>query len=136
MGMAEASPTTSQEDFKMTRLVTVLLVASMLLFSAPDENKAAKIRRTVQGLKATVAQLQDQIIVLESQFASGAEIPSAPKVAAVPSVAATPERPSQRLVQQAPTVVESVRQQCAATTKRGARCSRMAATGKTTCWQH
>lgn len=120
----------------MIRSFTLLLAGSMLVFSAPDENRAAESRQTVQSLKATIAQLQDQIITLESQLAPGAEIPSAPTLAAVPPVAATPERPSRRLVQQAPTGVESARQQCAATTKRGARCSRTAATGKTTCWQH
>ena len=110
----------------MIRLFTLLLAASLLVFSASNENQAPEIRRTVQGVKATVAQLQDQVIALESQLASGA----------VPPVAATTERPNPQLAQQASTVVESARPQCKETTKRGSRCSRMAAAGKSTCWQH
>ena len=136
VGIGKACVTTRQGNFKMIRLFTLLVGGSMLLFSAPGENKAAEVRRNVQGIKATVAQLQDQIIALESQLVSEAGVPAAAKVAVVAPVAATPEGPSPWLVQQARTVVESARQQCKATTKRGSRCSRMAAAEKATCWQH
>jgi hypothetical protein len=46
------------------------------------------------------------------------------------------ERPSPQVVRSSSTIIASARQQCKATTKRGARCSRMGATGKATCWQH
>jgi uncharacterized coiled-coil protein SlyX len=37
-------------------------------FSALYESRTADIRKTIQGLKAPVAQLQSQITVLESQL--------------------------------------------------------------------
>jgi outer membrane murein-binding lipoprotein Lpp len=102
----------------MTRLAA-LLVAGVSLFAASSENsKAAQVRRIINDLKATVAQLQNQINALESQLGDAAQ-------------AAAAATPSAR-----PRVSEKLRGRCAATTERGTRCSRPAVAGKRTCWQH
>jgi hypothetical protein len=131
------------------RSIVVLIAVCLPVFGAPDRNKAAEIQKTIQGLKATVAQLQDQISVLEAQLASAekADTPrEQPAVStsstmamplAVEATTAVPDSTRGRTTQPAAVKVnDTARQQCSATTQRGTRCSRMAAVGRSTCWQH
>jgi hypothetical protein len=102
----------------MTRLAALLAVG-VSLFAAYDENsKAVQIRRIINDLKAAIAQLENQISGLEAQLGDAAQ----------PAAAAT--------ASSRPGVNGKVRGRCAATTKRGTRCSRPAVAGKRTCWQH
>ena len=134
----------------MMMLRVVLLIAVCLpVVCAPDESKSAEIRKTIQGLKATVAQLQDQISVLEAQLASVEKADPPREQSAISAIPAT-ARPlattpaavvsdSSRARSTQPAAVklnDTARQQCSATTQRGTRCSRMAVAGKNTCWQH
>ena len=63
----------------MIRLAA-LLVVGVSLFAAPNENsKAAQVRGSLKDLKATVAQLQNQIIALESTSARPRRPPLRPR---------------------------------------------------------
>ena len=125
----------------IAKFLLLTLAACLPLFSAPDDTRAVDVRKTIQGLKSSIAQLQDQIAVLEMQLSSleansinardtNTQSPSAPIVSL-----SSPTEPSQTRL--APTKLkETERQQCTGVTQKGTRCSRMAAPGKTTCWQH
>ena len=52
----------------ISKCLLVLLAVCFPIVSAPDESRTADIRKTIQGVKASIAQLQDQITVLESQL--------------------------------------------------------------------
>lgn len=126
------------------RSVFLLLVLCLPFFGAPDNNKTAEVQKTIQGLKATVAQLHDQIFALEAQLgaAENANLtrhqsahdsnPDSSRAALAASGSTTSVGTSQQVVKSN----GATRQQCTATTKRGTRCLRLASPGKSTCWQH
>lgn len=76
------------------------------------------------------------------ESASTAKVATVPPSAPLSAVTAPAAQPPVRTVMPAPTtttaprIQNTARQQCAATTKKGARCSRMAAAGSAYCWQH
>jgi hypothetical protein len=53
-----------------------------------------------------------------------------------PPTATTPSRPAVAPSSTQPAPIQSARQQCAAITQKGTRCSRMASAGSAYCWQH
>ena len=126
----------------ISKCVFVLLAVCFPIVSAPEESRTADIRKTIQGMKASIGQLQDQIAVLELQLSSldanGTNSRDAntqnPSAAVVPILSA-PESNQSRPAP-ATKLNDTVRQQCTGITQTGKRCSRMAAAGKTTCWQH
>ncbi|MGH9661652.1 MAG: hypothetical protein ACRD96_24100 [Bryobacteraceae bacterium] len=89
---------------------------------SPDQKQAQdEILRELRTLKTMVADLQARIERLEKSLAT------APVAAPAQSKAAVPLPP---------TTSGAARPQCAATTKAGRRCSRIAAEGSRFCWQH
>jgi hypothetical protein len=129
------------------RCLIFVLAACLPLVCQQTDAKAADIRKTIQALKASVAQFQDQIAVLEAQLASVSTTTSTgapPAVREAHAIPANPtpiiplQQPATRDVRspEPPKLTETARSQCTAVTKRGTRCSRMAAAGKSTCWQH
>ncbi len=126
----------------ISKCLLVLLAVCFPIVSAPDESRTADIRKTIQGVKASIAQLQDQITVLESQLSLlEGRTPTVPdaNTSKGSALVVTLLSPAESKVEPSgPTtkINDTARQQCTGITKKGSRCSRMAAPGQTTCWQH
>mgnify|MGYP001570922630 CR=1 FL=1 len=122
------------------KTASVIFAALCLMSNAargqsPDRSDA--ILRELRSLKAMVADLQSRVERIEKALARGAS-PGAPLPAPAASAAPTAAQPAEPRVSPAPTMplTTTTRQQCAATTRRGTRCSRMGQAGSAYCWQH
>jgi hypothetical protein len=119
----------------LSRVLLAFLLAAVACAAQPATNQ--QLRQALVAMKAKVAELQAQIDQMERLLGStavsspGVALPSTASGLAGVAPSASPARSS------SPTGVRgAVRQQCAATTKKGTRCSRTASPGSAYCWQH
>jgi hypothetical protein len=91
-----------------------------------------EILRELRILKLAISDLQTRVERIEKQLSA------APRSSQLPAsnIAPTPSAVAPAAMPSTTGLSGTARQQCAATTKKGTRCSRMAAVGAAYCWQH
>jgi hypothetical protein len=108
--------------------VVLLAIALLCPAQTPDSDV---IRREIAAVREELSSLQARLARLEAMLA---QRPSAP----APASRLVPELPPAGVSssRSRATTDAGTRQQCAATTKKGTRCLRLAQAGSSTCWQH
>jgi len=116
----------------MSRLLRMTVLFACLISLTPAnisgqnvEINRPDVLRKIQSLKRSLSDVQRQLQELEATVQGGVAATTASRPTEVPAASSGPSSPS-----------DTARQQCAAITKKGTRCSRKASQGSAYCWQH
>ncbi len=116
----------------VTSVVVAWFVCSVPASSQPAEPTHDQLAQELRAIRTELAALQARVERLEKSLRAGTTaqtvvlpFPASPAAASV-HPAPAPSTP----------LVKSARQQCAAVTQKGKRCSRLSNPGSAYCWQH